>query len=79
MFVYNNLNECFICLESVSQPCNLAQNKCGHVFHKECLYEWVNSTHNHRGYVCPVCNTPIKAEKKITKLCNKNRNLCVIL
>ena len=79
MSVYNSLNECFICLEFVSHECNLAQNKCGHIFHKECLYEWVHSKYNHRGRVCPVCSKPIKIEKKNTNLCNKKRDLCIIL
>lgn len=76
---YNILNECYICLECVTKQCDVAQNECGHLFHKNCLREWMDSEHNHQiGNVCPVCSRPLNIPEK-KRYCSKKRNICVIL
>lgn len=64
--------ECYICLEPVYR--NKIKLKCPHVFHTECLMEWINSDYNKIGGICPVCSNPIVIKKH--RSC---RRKCVIL
>ena len=43
--------ECFICIDEFKENELLKQLKCGHIFHKECLSQWLLNQNN-----CPVCN-----------------------
>ena len=43
--------ECFICIDEFKENELLKQLKCGHIFHKECLGQWLLKNNN-----CPICN-----------------------
>ncbi len=52
-----NDEECPICL---GNPTNIvARPACGHWFHPECLFDWLDRS-PHRG--CPICDTEISTE-----------------
>jgi hypothetical protein len=40
--------ECSICLQVCEK--NIVETKCSHLFHKECIDEWIK-----RSYSCPLC------------------------
>ena len=44
-------SECFICIDEFKENELLKQLNCGHVFHKECLSQWLINMNN-----CPICN-----------------------
>lgn len=48
---------CTICLEESGNPVEI-QLQCNHVFHQDCIEEWLN-----REKHCPVCKREIKLEK----------------
>ncbi len=56
--LHQDPNNCVICLEAINpqavsdqeQPSEL---KCHHIFHKECITEWLKVKHN-----CPTCRAP---------------------
>jgi len=50
--VFENDEECSICLELIDDNC--CTLKCSHNFHKECITEWLE-----RKSVCPNCRTDI--------------------
>ena len=74
------IGECFICLEEVYST-EIALMPCQHVFHKECLREWLRSAHNQVGRVCPVCSKPISKRTCMpcVTLNQKRSSGCVIL
>uniref|UniRef100_A0A7S2ILJ7 RING-type domain-containing protein n=1 Tax=Zooxanthella nutricula TaxID=1333877 RepID=A0A7S2ILJ7_9DINO len=41
---------------------------CGHVFHADCLYDWVKQAKN----TCPVCREPLKPEPAPAGLWNSS-------
>ena len=43
--------ECLICIDEFKENELLKQLKCGHIFHKECLSQWLLNNDN-----CPGCN-----------------------
>ena len=43
--------DCSICLEPLKKEELLIKLQCDHVFHKECIEEWINTRHK-----CPNCN-----------------------
>lgn len=45
--------ECSICIEDIEED-NLFKTTCGHHFHKECIYEWIETR---KKYECPLCRT----------------------
>ena len=47
---YEN-SQCSICIDEFKESELLKQLKCGHVFHKECLSQWLLNMNN-----CPFCN-----------------------
>jgi len=47
---YDNF-ECYICYDEFKDNELLKQIKCKHLFHKECLSQWLMNNNN-----CPVCN-----------------------
>lgn len=52
--------ECSICLDEITPPNNLpiAAAKCGHLFHKGCINNWVVKHSN-----CPQCRAPCKTDQ----------------
>ena len=54
---HRNDEACSICQEEMNHTaCTLM---CGHQFHKDCIYTWVN-----RSKTCPICRTDIKMKRK---------------
>jgi hypothetical protein len=47
--------ECAICLGVVESGESVYDVPCGHIFHEQCLEEWLNSNAN-----CPACRYNIK-------------------
>ncbi len=45
-------DECSICVSAMDS--GAARTKCGHVFHANCLLEWMD-----HGLNCPICRTPL--------------------
>tara|TARA_Y100000817_G_C16671056_1_gene461552 strand:+ start:133 stop:576 length:444 start_codon:yes stop_codon:yes gene_type:complete len=43
-------DECPICIENFKEDDELYQLKCGHIFHTDCITEWININN-----VCPSC------------------------
>jgi hypothetical protein len=48
-----NNNECSICLENIDKK-HITLEKCGHKFHKKCLFKWL-----HIKPFCPYCRASI--------------------
>jgi hypothetical protein len=42
--------ECAICLEVFNQESKVNKLKCGHIYHKKCIIEWLS-----KDYSCPNC------------------------
>jgi hypothetical protein len=42
--------ECSICLEVFDKYSNVNKLKCGHIYHKICIIEWLS-----KDYSCPNC------------------------
>lgn len=58
--------ECAICIENLmdlleKEPTSLLKiNKCGHIFHIDCIYPWFNEKYKHGGVIdCPLCRQKI--------------------
>ena len=49
---------CSICLEATDTDAPLVQLACGHVFHRECVREWLCRTQA----TCPNCRAPVESE-----------------
>ena len=46
---------CSICLDEIDFKDGLKIRSCGHIFHKDCIKEWVDKRNN-----CPMCRTVVK-------------------
>ena len=46
---------CSICLDEIEIKNGLKIRSCGHIFHKDCISEWVDKRNN-----CPLCRTVVK-------------------
>lgn len=46
----NKINECVICLNDFLETHTIRKLDCGHVFHSNCIEEWLNIN-----IICPVC------------------------
>lgn len=44
------MNECSICLEEFSTGLEVIGMPCSHVYHKDCIVEWLKRSH-----LCPLC------------------------
>lgn len=49
----NNQISCCVCLEEYTEYEQLASLSCSHIFHKECIVEWLSIKQ-----VCPMCKAP---------------------
>ena len=56
--------ECSICLNDITKY-NKKTLECGHIFHYNCIKEWIDKSHNNIYYQCPLC-------RKIHISINKN-------
>ncbi|KAF2252149.1 hypothetical protein BU26DRAFT_561917 [Trematosphaeria pertusa] len=59
---YRTLPEdCGVCQEEITQAeaeaGGVVSTLCGHLFHDECLYQWVNGSAMSKANTCPVCRT----------------------
>lgn len=45
---------CCICLRACDKACDIKSTNCEHVFHKVCLNNWLNKSHN-----CPMCRRTV--------------------
>lgn len=57
--------ECVICTDIIDSEAIATERKprvldCSHVFHNECIGEWLNHKHD-----CPLCRVPVKENKPI--------------
>ena len=48
------VGECSVCLDPFNNSKELIQLVCGHIYHKECVYEWIS-----RKNTCPNCRKSI--------------------
>ncbi|XP_061341933.1 probable E3 ubiquitin-protein ligase XERICO [Gastrolobium bilobum] len=58
----SNLDDtCSICLEKLRDGSNskLVRTKCSHVFHEDCITEWLQHCIAHQSYSCPLCRCQI--------------------
>ncbi|MFH1831462.1 MAG: RING-H2 finger protein [bacterium] len=48
---------CPICLERFFSGQKVGITSCGHIYHKDCIYTWLNGrdSHNNKNDTCPVC------------------------
>ena len=53
-------NECPVCLDPILPSDSQLGLVCGHVFHGECLAQWLSQQQN-----CPMCRAPASALKKL--------------
>ena len=54
-------DECPICMETIINKSNAYLTRCGHSFHKKCIFKsmetrWANNSKN---YCCPMCRTKL--------------------
>ena len=49
----NSEETCIICYEEEGEKIEI--KTCKHIFHKECLKEWVKTGHGDNSRCCPVC------------------------
>ena len=47
-------DDCPICIEPFKENDELYQLKCGHIFHTECITEWININN-----ICPTCRKDV--------------------
>jgi hypothetical protein len=59
LFDVEDTLECVICLNEFKDGDDVIQLKCSkkHIFHVDCLSEWIKSDHNMHG--CPMCRAKI--------------------
>lgn len=48
-------DECAICMEPIKKRKAKTLKPCGHVFHRECMFEW-----SLRSNTCPMCRAPVQ-------------------
>lgn len=48
---------CTVCLEDVTTRSTSRRLKCGHLFHKKCISQWLNSGYAN-SHCCATCRTP---------------------
>jgi hypothetical protein len=54
------VNECVICIEPISNDSQCKMLSCFHIFHSECIHNWLCQTAN-----CPVCNKDLNKKDHI--------------
>ena len=51
----DSTEECSICLELYQENDRIVQLTCNHIFHKDCIREWLQNKQNN----CPLCRLPV--------------------
>jgi len=51
--------DCSVCLDTMDEKSQNVSTVCGHVFHKKCVENWMNTGQNS----CPQCRKPIRRKK----------------
>src|SRR5581483_2960393 len=59
-------NTCSICLEEIIEGIEL---KCKHLYHNECISEWINVKYN-----CPCCNLDLKNDERLRQTLPKRED-----
>lgn len=54
------IDTCVVCLENFDTDSSLAELKCGHNYHFNCLEEWIKCGHEE----CPLCRVKIESKKE---------------
>ncbi|XP_021297794.1 E3 ubiquitin-protein ligase CIP8-like [Herrania umbratica] len=49
--------ECMICMEQLSSGTEVTSMPCSHLFHGDCIQEWLNTSHK-----CPLCRFPMPTD-----------------
>lgn len=52
-------HECVLCLETLDEGCEMRQLLCGHMFHRQCVDEWLQ-----RKRTCPMCQADVTTQQK---------------
>ena len=55
-------NQCIICLLSFTEGQSIRRLKCQHIFHKDCIEQWIKIKIN-KIPKCPTCNTGLTKEQ----------------
>ena len=61
------LDDCPICLNSLDEIDTknpIQQLNCGHKFHQNCIYDWMNSINQENTHQCPICRTDISQDQQ---------------
>ena len=59
---------CSICLHDFELGQHVSETKaCGHVFHGDCIKQWLASSHNH-ATCCPYCRANIITEADVKQM-----------
>ena len=53
-------SNCVICSDDFNSVKEIMATKCGHIFHSQCLFEWLD-----RSKTCPNCRNPTHVEDLI--------------
>lgn len=54
----NSMNTCVICLEQLSSGNEVTRMPCAHVFHADCIVQWLKNSH-----VCPLCRFKMPVDR----------------
>ena len=57
-------NQCFMCMDIISDIKQFVIFRCKHMFHKECYYEWSKFSGESEN-ICMICRTPILHSKPL--------------
>ena len=57
--IENDDGKCVICIDELEMKETCKMINCNHVFHKECIQDWLNVKHN-----CPICRTSIHQNRE---------------
>jgi hypothetical protein len=52
---YIHSGECSICLSRVGGRDDIVKLSCGHIYHQDCIYTWLD-----RDYRCPLCRISVR-------------------
>lgn len=62
--------DCGICYEKLGDDREIIATKCGHLYHKVCIMEWLQ-----RSLSCPECRQPVRKGELIAIFMNNNQTI----